>query len=114
MIYSAMTPIDELPSYLPEIGGYFMSKSEQREVREILRVREKEILNEIAGIEGKMKAAAPHFNSLNRSLADCQVGNLDWSVYQNLVSELPLKAKRHNALKIELQDVRAQLAKFID
>ncbi len=91
-----------------------MSKGEQNEVRETLKLREKEIRNEIAGIEGKMKAAAPPFNSLSRSLADCQVGNLDWSVYQNLVSELPLKAKRFDALKIELQDVRAQLAKFID
>jgi hypothetical protein len=114
MIYSATTPIDELPCYLPELGGYFMSKGEQKEIREALRAKEKEILNEIAGIEGKMKAAAPRFNSLSRSLADCQVGNLDWSVYQNLIAELPLGAKRYDVLKIELQDVRAQLAKFID
>jgi len=91
-----------------------MSKGEQKEVREALRAKEKEILNEIAGIEGKMKAAAPRFNSLSRSLADCQVGNIDWTVYQGLIAELPSKARRYDALGIELQDVRAQLAKFID
>jgi hypothetical protein len=114
MIYSATTPIEDLPCYLPEIGGYFMSKSEQDERRDALRSQEKQIMREMAGIETDMKAAAPRFNSLSRSLADCQVGNLDWSVYQNLVAELPSKAKRYEALKIELQNVRAQLAKFID
>src|ERR1700693_519677 len=112
MIYSATTPIEDLPCYLPAIGGYFMSRGEQKEVRETLKLREKEILNEIAGIEGKMKAAAPRFNSLSRSLTDCQVGNLDWSVYQALISELPHKAERHSGLKIELESVRATVSKF--
>jgi hypothetical protein len=114
MIYCATTPIADLPCYLPEIGGYFMSKGEQRDIRDTLRLREKQILNEIAGIEVDMKAAAPRFSSLSRSLIECQVGNLDWSVYQAVITELPLKARRYDALKMELQDVRGQLAKFID
>jgi hypothetical protein len=114
MIYSVTTPIEDLPCYLPEIGGYFMSKGEQRDIRDTLKLREKQILNEIAGIEADMKAAAPRFNSLSRSLAECHVGNLDWTVYQAFLAELPLKARRYSALTVELQDVRGQLAKFID
>jgi hypothetical protein len=114
MIYSAITPIDDLPCYLPEIGGYFMSKGEQREVRDTLKLREKQILNEIAGIEVEMKAAAPRFSSLSRSLAELAVSNFDWTVYQTFITELPLKARRRDLLKIELQDVRGQLAKFVD
>jgi hypothetical protein len=114
MIYSVTTPIEDLPCYLPEIGGYFMSKSEQDERRDALRSQEKQIMREMAGIETDMKAAGPRFNSLGRSLTECQVGNLDWSVYKTLILELPTKARRFDALKIELQDVRAQLAKFID
>jgi hypothetical protein len=114
MIYSKTTPIEHLPCYLPEIGGYFMSMDEQRIKRDDLRSKEKQIRNEIAGIEVDMKAAAPRFNSLGRSLTDCQVGNLDWSVYQALISELPPKARRYDALKIELESVRAQMAKFVD
>jgi hypothetical protein len=113
MIYSAATPIGDLPCYLPEIGGYFMSKGEQRDVYLSLKAKRTEIRNEIQAIETTMKAAAPFFGTLNRSLAGCQVGNLDWGFYQKLISDLPIKATRYEALKLQVADIEAQLDGFV-
>jgi hypothetical protein len=112
MIYSTATPTEDLPCYLPEIGGYFMSKGEQRDVYLALKAKRTEIRNEIKAIETTMKAAAPLFNSLGRSLAECHVGNLDWSPYPRLISDLPVKAIRYDALKLQLAEVQADLDGF--
>jgi hypothetical protein len=113
MIYSATTPAEEVPYYcLPEIGGYFMSKTEQHAIYSRLKARRGEISNEIASLEGAMKEAGVRFASLSRSLSGCQIGNLDWSPYQNLVTELPRTAARYDAAKSELADIQAQLSKF--
>jgi hypothetical protein len=104
---------EEKPCYLPEVGGYFMSKGEQREVYLGLKNRKKEIMNEIAAIDVNLKAAGVLFASLSMSLTECQAGNLDWSRYQKLTSGLPDMGRRYEALKLELANVDAKLDQFI-
>ena len=113
MIYSETTSIADLPCYLPEIGGYYMSKGEQVNVYLGLKTRRTEIRNEIAAIEVIVKAAGPSFGTLSRSLADCAVENLDWGPYQALVAMLPQKTARYGGLKAELAIVQAAIDKFV-
>lgn len=113
MLYSATTPPEEVPHYcLPEIGGYFMSKTEQHAIHSRLKARRGEISNEIASLEGAMKEAGVRFASLSGLLGACQIGHFDWSPYQKLVAELPRTAARYDAAKSELADIEAQLSKF--
>jgi len=112
MIYLQTTPEDEKPCYLPEIGGYFMSKSEQSAIYLNLKARRTSVKNEIAGLEVDLKEAGVLFSALSRSLTACHAANLDWGRYQNLASELPAKAKRYEWLKAELENIQAQLDKF--
>jgi len=53
------------------------------------------------------------FSALGRLLHNRQTGGLEWTRYQKLTSELPYKAGRYEALEVDIEDVQAQLAKFV-
>jgi hypothetical protein len=90
-----------------------MSKSEQHANHASLKSQKKKIVNQMAGIEVGLKEAAISFADLSRSLEACQVGNLNWTHYQKLVSNLPYAGRRYEALKLELAGVQAQLDKSV-
>lgn len=113
MIYSATTPPEEVPYYcLPELGGYFMSKGEQREARETLESEIRDLRKEAASLADKIMAASVPFDRLSRLLKNNQVGNEDWSIYQKLVDELPHQAARYEELKQDLARLQARLDKL--
>lgn len=67
MIYSANTPKDEIPWYcLPELGDYFMSKSEQYGIKEALTGEIRDIKHEMRGIEIEMES---RYKKLKEDLA---------------------------------------------
>jgi hypothetical protein len=93
--------------------GYFMPKSELRELKETLKNEIKGVKNALASLERDFKVAAPQIDYLSRLLKRCNVGAIDWSVYQRLIAELPKKSYRYETLKLALADKEAQLDKFI-
>jgi len=91
-----------------------MTQAELYETYQALKTRRQNILDEIAALEIGLQDAGVLFAALGHLLLERQTGGLEWTRYQELTSELPQKAARYRELKIEIEDIQAQLTQFAE